>query len=261
MSIRKAFLAAAALALIVAVSSALARGAATPIAITSSLDGKKVLPHRIHWLAFPKLAHAQLKEVDFLIDGGPVRWVEHNPPYSYSDDGAYLVTSWLSPGPHRFTVRVIAKDGRIGTDTVTAQVVAPPAVPTALKGNWQKTVTGSTEPGWPNGTYVVKFDPRWIELDHPGPFDPVKSIPTGEGYINYLDWVPAGTRFQTQSSVTLKAQGPKDRVGGWLCDAGGPAATYTWSVSADTLTLTPVGGHDACKIRGFVFSGDWTRKS
>jgi hypothetical protein len=39
----------------------------------------------------------------------------------------------------------------------------------------------------------------------------------------------------------------------------GPPATYTWSVNGDTLTLAPVGGRDACAIRGFVWAGQWTR--
>ena len=35
--------------------------------------------------------------------------------------------------------------------------------------------------------------------------------------------------------------------------------TTTGSVSGDTLTLAPVGGHDACGIRGLVWGGTWTR--
>jgi hypothetical protein len=40
----------------------------------SSLDGKKVLPPRTRWIAYPKPASAQIEEVDFLIDG-KVRWI------------------------------------------------------------------------------------------------------------------------------------------------------------------------------------------
>lgn len=259
MSIRLGITAAAVLTLVVAVSSALAHAGDGP-RVRSSLDHLTRLPHRVHWLAYPSVPKAQVKEVDFLIDGGPVRWVEKNPPYSFSDDGGYLVTSWLTPGRHRFTVRVLTKDGRVGSETATALVAAPPAVPTALAGTWTRQVTGSTEPGWPNGTYRLRFDRRWIELDHPGPFDPVKSVPTGDGYINYLDWTAGKNRFHVQSSVTLKTQGPKDRVGGWLCEPGGPGTEYSWSVTADTLTLRPTGGADTCPIRGFVWSGQWTKE-
>ena len=34
---------------------------------------------------------------------------------------------------------------------------------------------------------------------------------------------------------------------------------YTWSVSGNTLTLMPVGGKDPCPLRGFIWTGDWTR--
>jgi hypothetical protein len=37
------------------------------------------------------------------------------------------------------------------------------------------------------------------------------------------------------------------------------AAKYNWTVSGSTLTLSPVGSHDACGIRGFVWAGTWTR--
>ena len=56
----------------------LARGdaATPPFAVTSSLDGKTVLPLRTRWLAYPKLPAAKIQEVDFLIDG-KLRWIEH----------------------------------------------------------------------------------------------------------------------------------------------------------------------------------------
>src|SRR6185437_1520762 len=108
--------------LAVAVIEALATGIASsapkpPFKVTSTLDGKTVLPHRIRWLAFPKLPLTKVQRVDFLIDGGKPRWVEQNPPYVYGEDEGglhkgYLVTSWLTPGRHRFTVRATITGGR-----------------------------------------------------------------------------------------------------------------------------------------------------
>ena len=46
---------------------------------------------------------------------------------------------------------------------------------------------------------------------------------------------------------------------GWWCWQDGPPADYTWSVTGDTLTLRPTGGHDACGVRGFVWGGQWMR--
>jgi hypothetical protein len=243
----------------IGIFAAFAQAGAKPFIVKTSLDKRSVLPHRIHWLAYPSLPPALVKQVDFSIDGGPVRWIEHHAPYSFSDDTGYLVTSWLSPGEHRFRVKAIANDGRVAIDTVTARVAAPPTVPAELQGSWQRTPAPIQTPGWPKGAYTLTFDPRWIALIHPGPFDPVKSIPTGEGYINYFDWNPNATGIHLQGVVTLKEQGPKDRVGGWLCGPGGPGANYTWSVSGNTLTLTPAGGTDACPLRGQVLAGEWTK--
>jgi hypothetical protein len=261
MSVRARIFAIALLAGGIGAFAAFAHAGTKPCVVKSSLDKLSVLPHRIHWQASPSLPPTQVKKVEFSIDGGSVRWTEHKAPYSFSDDGAYLVTSWLKPGAHRFTVKAVATDGRVAIDTVTAKTVAPPAVPAELRGTWQRTPFSKVlVPGWPTGTYKLVFDSRWIKLIHPGPFDPVKSAPTGQGYINYFDWNPTGAnRFHAQGAVTLKAQGPKDRVGGWLCEPSGPASNYTWSVSGTTLTLTPVGGADACRLRGQVWAGDWSR--
>jgi hypothetical protein len=38
----------------------------------------------------------------------------------------------------------------------------------------------------------------------------------------------------------------------------GPYATYRWSTSGDTLTLTPKKS-DPCTSRSFIWAGDWTR--
>ena len=72
-------------------SASISRGsaAATAFTVRSSLDGKSVLPRRIRWLAIPSLPASKVARVDFLIDGGSVRWTERSAPYSYADDGAY----------------------------------------------------------------------------------------------------------------------------------------------------------------------------
>ena len=99
-----------------------ATASATPLRVTSSLDGKTVLPHRISWMAFPTVPRAQIKEVDYLIDG-KLCWVGHASPSTYSDTGGYLVTSWLTPGLHSFTVRVITLSGQTASDTDRKSVV------------------------------------------------------------------------------------------------------------------------------------------
>ena len=136
--------------------------------VISSLDGKTVLPHRIFWLAFMSIPQAQISQVDYLIDG-KLCWVGTGNPstypgtssyYStYSDSGGYLVTSWLTPGLHKFTVRVVALNGQTGSDTVVARVLPAPVPPAALVGSWQRTIKTADapapgSPGNPTETYT-----------------------------------------------------------------------------------------------------------
>jgi hypothetical protein len=244
---------------------------AKPFNLASTLDGKTVLPHRIHWLGLPALSASKVKAVDFLIDGR-LAWVEQKAPYSYADDGGYLVTSFLAPGRHRFTIRAIPFAGHSATDTVTARVLPAPPVPAALAGTWQRKISDTSSapaPGSPDnptstltppGTYKITFDRRWIHDEFPCTNSPCTfQSSTGAGTEFDSDWDHGPTTFHVQGEVTFRMFTDTDRLAGWWCQTWGPPATYTWSVSGKTLKLAPVGGHDACGIRGSVWSGTWTR--
>jgi hypothetical protein len=240
--------------------------AAKPIRVTSSLDGKTVLPHRVHWLAYPHVKEEAIKEVAFLIDG-KVRWIPDELPNTYSGTGGFLVTSFLTPGLHRFTVRVKTRDGRTASDTVRARVIPTPEPPAQLAGKWQHDIPHAVpaDPGSsgdatvPGGTWTLIFERRWAETVAPGKFDPVVSQATGFGYILDSDYIPKAASFHIAGAVTIQALHDEDRRGGWWCNTGGPEADYTWSVRGDTLTLAPVGGTDACNQRGAILTGTWTR--
>ncbi len=255
-----------------------ASAAATPkpVKITSTLDGKTVLPHRIRWIATPTIPQSQVRKVQFFIDGGKPRWEETHPPYTYGADENgrhqnYLVTSWLTPARHRFTVRVLAVDGRKAERTVVARVLPAQEPPAVLAGTWRRTIgdtSGAPEAGTPGnptgsastpaGTYTMVIEKRWIQVRFPGAFHLPQSDDTGEGWILDSDY--------TVGAGTLQALGPvvfrpfnDEREGGQWCWEDGPTSQYAWSVSDGTLTLTPSGGADACGIRGFVWAGEWTR--
>ena len=143
MSIRTRVTGVVLLACAIGASPAVAGGGGAtvrPFAVSSTLDGKTVLPQRIHWVAKPGIAAAKVVEVVFLIDG-KIGWVEHKPPYVYGNDGNWLVTSALEPGTHRFTVRTTTVDVRTVSKTVKARVLPAAAPPAALAGSWQRTVT------------------------------------------------------------------------------------------------------------------------
>jgi hypothetical protein len=245
--------------------------AAKPVKVTSSLDGMTVLPRHLRWVAMPKLASLQIQKVEFLIDG-KLRWVEQEAPYVYGSDEAglhegYLVTTWLTPGRHRFTVRVIAGQ-RSGSDSVTARVLPAPDVPAALAGTWQRTVTGpipadpggaSTNPA-PGGTYTFTFDPRWVKESSPGPFTPITNgTQPCNGCIYLEDYLAGPSTLQLWGTATTNPITADNPIGGWWCFEDGPPTKYSWTVSGNTLTLTPTAGLDPCHQRGTVWSGTWTR--
>jgi hypothetical protein len=156
MSVQPRIVFLALLSFAIMVSSAAAGGGNQPFTVTSTLDGKRVLPLRTHWLAYPKLPASKVSRVEFLIDG-KVRWIERHAPYNYASDDngrnlGYLITTWLAPGRHRFAVRAIDKGGRQATDIVVARVLPAPEPPAALKGMWTRVVTNAD---------LKKSDPRF----------------------------------------------------------------------------------------------------
>jgi hypothetical protein len=246
-------LAVASLACVIAVSSALAGHEAVPFKVTSTLDGKRVLPHRILWLAFPKLPATPLAGVVFLIDG-KVRWIEHNPPFTYGgdesrfDDGAYLVTSWLAPGRHRFTVRATATDGRKATDTVVARVLPAPLPPAELADTrWERNVTQSEAGDAPPGTWKILIDKvGWGIID-----------PLDGGNLVDIAYLSPGL-LEARGGIFTRPDGTKPEQGnGWCGDTNQPVR-YRWSVDSDTLTLS-LSGPRRCDGQSGVWGGSWTR--
>jgi hypothetical protein len=250
-------------------SSMAATPAAASFTATSTLDGKTVLPRHLRWLGSTTLPASQVAQVSFLIDG-KVHWTETAPPYAYSgNQGAghvgYLVTTWLTPGRHRFTVQVKAKDGRTAVDKVTARVLPAPEVPTALSGTWQRTLANPVPPdpgssaNQPNpaGTYTITFTRRWIQDHFPGTYNANNS--TCYGCILDDDYLAGTKTFQVWGAASFAPESSWGAEGGWWCYPDGPPATYSWSVSGNTLTLAAVGGHDTCGQRSRTWTGTWTR--
>jgi hypothetical protein len=263
LSIRPRVLSLLLLSSVIAISSAAAGGERQQFKVTSTLDGNRVLPLRMRWLAYPKLPAAKISRVEFLVDG-KVRWIEHKPPYNYAgdDDGrnlGYLITSWLATGRHRFTVRVTDTAGRKASDTVTARVLPVPKPPAALQGMWTRLVTDAdlkkSDPkfgsGPPAGHWKLVFDRvgAW-HLD-----------PLGSGVVNEytartavihvfapIAMAPEGVGV---SKFGYSGIGPKD------CTSAGPFGTYRWSVSANMLTLTAI--HEGCGQRQAIWEGAWKR--
>ena len=225
---RKRPLALVLLAGLVAVSSALAGRSDTSFTVTSSLDGKTVLPLRSHWIAYPKLdpSQGQVAEVDYLIDGYHA-WTEHSAPYYYGGDGNWLVTSILKPGLHTFTVRAVTADNQVAIDKFQARVTAPPQPPAKLAGRWTRgggRTLWISKTGWtigPNSIVDAQYQPNG-------------NVVLGVLIIDRPEQQPAcGANPPQNYNVTLSAAGKR-------------------------MQLAP-SGSDPCSIRAATFKGTWTR--
>jgi hypothetical protein len=237
---------------VAAILAASASPASTALSITSSLDGKRVLPLRIHWTADPSLPPSSVVRVDFLIDGR-LGWSELRAPYFYGDDGNWLVTTFLKPGEHRFTVRVTTATGKTASDTATARVGSAPAPPASLAGTWQHTVTAadvahatSSQPP-PTGRWKLKIGRLGWQMTDPqdggGAFD-----------VAYLPH----RRIQMRPTIEMPPY-PNPSNGGFCADTD-PLATWTAKTSpnANTMTLRP-SRPDRCGDRIAILAGVWHR--
>lgn len=222
--------------------------------VTSTLDGHTALPLRIHWVA--SVSGGAVSEVDFLIDG-QLGWVEHVTPYFYGDDGNWLVTSFLKPGRHIFTVRALGVGQQVATDTVQATTLAPPPPPAALAATWTRTVTpadvelATSGMPPPPGKWELRIDPMgWQTLD------PTTTTQWGLFDVAYN----ADGMLQMRPTIEYPPY-PNYNQGGFCADTD-PLWAWTYSVGGDgsTLTLQPVG-HDSCGDRIAILSGTWTRIS
>ena len=235
--------------------------------VTSTLDGKRSVPLRTHWIAEPQPAGAIVTQVDFLVDG-KLAWTEMNSPYVFGgdDDGAnlgYLTTTWLAPGRHTFTVRVIGESGRAVSDTVTARVAAAPKPPAALRGTWARTLTqqditsaGLTQ-GPPTGGWQLVFDQvgAW-ELDPLGTGLGTQYAATGTTINVYAPIQEAPCCSNGSDGIVRYGH---HGLGGVDCNPSGPFDSYSWSVHADTLTLTPID--KGCQSQEAIWAGVWTLAS
>jgi len=218
----------------------------TSFTVSSTLAGKRVLPRRIHWLGRPSLPPSKVRGVDFMIDGRRA-WVEHHAPYSYGYDGNYVVTSWLRPGLHTFTVRAVATDGRRATTSSRARTVAPPPPPSALAGTWHRRVSAAEANGsGPAGTWTLTVDPvGWRILD------PSRR---GGALIDVAYLSPGA--IEARGGIATRNHDPREN--NLWCDEPFQPVRYHWRVEADRLTLT-LAGPRRCGAQSRVWAGVWKR--
>jgi hypothetical protein len=224
------------------------------LAVMSTLDGLTTLPYRISWVAQPTVPEDKISEVDFLIDG-QLTFIEEHAPYTFGRDGGDLVTSFLTPGEHSFTVHVVAVDGRNAESTVKAMVAAPLNPPDELADtSWTREMTESdrqkatsSEPP-PSGEWGLTMNSvGWMVHD-----------PDRGGLLFDVE-------YQSEGKIELRAAIEKppypNPQGGAFCEEPDPAIAWTYTISdgGKTLTLHPVS-QDPCGDRIAILEGTWTRE-
>jgi hypothetical protein len=217
------------LAVVVAVSSAPAGGSETSFTVTSSLDGKGVLPVRSHWIAYPQIdpSQGQVIQVDYFINGFHA-WTAHSSPWYFGDNGNWLVTTVLKPGLNTFIVRAVVSADKVAVDKFQARVVAPPKPPARLAGSWSRA--GRTlfiaKAGWTIGSNQI-FDARYLA---------------------------DGNAVLGPEIVDRPEQPP-------TCGANPPQSwKVVLSASGKRMQLSPIGS-DPCSTRLAALHGTWTLRS
>jgi hypothetical protein len=214
--------------------------------VSSTLAHSRVLPHRIHWLGMPSLPSAKIREVDFVIDGRR-SWVEHHAPYSFGYDGNYLVTTWMKPGLHVFTVVAVATDGRRATISSQAQTSAPKPPPATLAGSWHRKLS-STEAGSSGSPGMWTLDVSAVGWRLLAPTRRRGALID----VAYL----SSTVIEARGGIATRDHDPREN-NAW-CDEPFQPVRYHWRVAANRLTLT-LAGPQRCDGQSRVWAGAWTR--
>jgi hypothetical protein len=190
--------------------------------------------------------------VDFLIDGR-LRWVEHNAPYSYGSDGNFLVTSFLSTGSHRFTVKATTTDGKTASTTVTARVAAAPDPPSALAGTWKRFVKQTDPSGPPSGYWRLVINRvGWKIEDTAGGGNEIDVAYVGPGLLEVR------TGMATGHDKVAGAVADED-LNGFCNNEPGKPVRYRWSVRNSKLRLRYVSGHACPGFTQFLSGVPMTR--
>jgi len=215
--------------------------------VSSTLAGRQVLPHRIQWRGKPNLPPSKIREVAFLIDGRR-SWVERHAPYSYGYDGNYLVTSWMKPGLHTFTVVAVATNGRRATISSRARTSAPKPPPAALAGSWHRriSVAEAGAAGRPGLWTLVVDSVGWRLLD------PSR----GRGALVDVAYLSADT-VEARGGIATRDHDPREN-NPW-CDEPFQPVRYRWHVTGVRLSLA-LAEPPRCDGQSRVWAGTWTRR-
>jgi hypothetical protein len=238
-----------------------------PVTIASSLEGMTVLPSRVPWTATPSLPPEAVQDVRFRIDR-KLAWIDPDPPYEFGGEGAYLVTTWLESGVHRFTVRVRARDGSAGAATIRAEVRDVP-LSRGPYGLFSRPVTAVARKA-----FGLRVDPSYPwSLDIYQGFVRIGWKDAESGNLLGHAYEDRATRRFLRIYAPIQ-MGPEGRgrdsagfqVAGTDCGPGGPFATYEILPASGRARLFGgvfladfrlIAKEESCSPRRAVLEGTW----
>jgi hypothetical protein len=239
-------------------------GAPEHVEIQSSLDGFSILPRRIAWTATTSLPLGEVREVRFRLDGEGL-WSDPTPPFAYGEEGAQLGT-WMGPGRHRFTVRVIATDGSRANETVIVRV-RKTKTNDKLWNVWGRLSKAEQETPTPPGK-----TPKLMALAYFA--DRIVSVGRSPDQAFAYEYWVKGHTLHLGTAFFSGAPGKSRPVAGWgaagtQCPPGKWSARYAWSrrqgrvtgrfngedAYAENLVLT--AEKESCAKRRRILEGVW----
>ena len=216
--------------------------AASPLTVISSLaDGP--LTRAVDWTArVSGPTDVAIDRVEFLLDG-KVAWTEHNPPYTFNDDGNVLMPWVLTPGSHQLAINVVTASGVAATTQIAVTTDRAPVPAALLDRKFVRNVPANAS--GPAGDWHLRFGADGVII---------VTDPWGGG-------VTEG--FQAGADGTFSLYGPANwaasaSLRGSLCDYAEGAVAMHWEVKGSELALSSDGQPDPCPDRASVFAGTWT---
>lgn len=242
-------------AAVVGLLAVVAGARAADWSVTSSIADGATLTAPVQWSAEPVgTPPSGLDRIEFQIDDR-VRWVEHNAPFYFNNDGNYLYPYLFARGPHQLITRAVAISGEQVTATATVQMTQTlPKVPRRLQATWKHRVSQSVidhnsadgDPPLPAGLYRIKFGANGVSLASP---------PPGPA-------TPGNYAFSATARGTLNLGGPVN----WLtsqsstdgiCHGDQTFARYRWKIRHHVLTVKVM--KEPCGLRRAILAGRWRR--
>jgi hypothetical protein len=251
------------------------------VEVESSLEGMAILPRHVRWIVTTSLPAEKIREVRFAVNGTRV-WTDHDPPYAYGEEGAYLVTSYFhdsywdeTRGGQRFTARVIEWGGVTWRSVVVARVPRPQTT--------RRFLSPTSYRIWGRLSAAALEDPPPLEELGYSSSSYTSELRLLDGGLWVGRTVERAFAYEVSADATVLRVGAPIFFGslevagnqsGWFfkgyqCSPDGPRSSYAWSLqrrrylgrsTGDSRTVTHLvlkARNEPCEPRRKILEGVW----